>query len=260
LSEPTLNAAFNTLQGDVGLFLGYGRGENNGEEKWDVYQQRDIDQCVKGGMRKFYYCGYQWSFLKPTSTVTLTSGEQYVDLPDDYGSSDGRIAVSTTSTGWSPMAFGGPGPIHQAYTRSATQTGSPMFVCEEPVKGTTQDAGQRYRLRIYPIADQDYTFRFTYSLNPNYLSGTKPYAYGGPQHAETLLAACKATAEIDLDDVSEGPQFKEFMRLMEVSMRIDARNKPALLGYNGDRSDSREWWGPHRRHLNTVTFAGVEYD
>lgn len=258
----TLEAQYRDLAGGVGNFLGYGRGSDNDEEDWDSRKQSAIDHCVKGGLRKVYYCGHDWSFLRPVATLTLDTGEQTVALPADFGGVEGKISVSTTSgTNWTPLDVTGIGTILNQYAAMPDSTGTPLLCCEETPKRPTHERGSRSQLRFFPIADQDYTVKFQYYINPDFISGNMPYVYGGPQHSETFLAACKATSEIDFDDMQQGPQFMEFMRVLEISKDIDRRNKPQLFGYNGDRSDQlhtpmRHPW----RGISTVTFNGVAYD
>ncbi len=259
MAESSLAAAYKDLTGDVGHFLGYGRGADNGDTAWTTPQQRNIDRCVKGGLRNFYFSGIEWSFLKPVAALTLAAESQTVELPDDYGGSEGRITVSTSSAdSWQPLDFGPIGAVYQKHALYPSTTGWPECCCEEPIKGTGPTQGQRFRLRVWPIADQAYTLKFQYYVLPDYLSGAFPYVYGGAMHAETVLESCLAVAEKILDDQAT-VHAAEFQMRLAVSKDLDARQKPQHLGYNGDRSDMRgsrrEW-----RDWPTVTFNGVEYD
>ncbi len=266
MSESTLTAAFNDLQGDLGFFLGFGRGPAFGEPAWDARAQASITRCVKGGLRDFYFCGHAWSFLQPVKTFTLPSGQQFLPLPDDCGGVEGRITFTTTAgRQWRPIDFGGIGAVYEAYARLPTQTGWPELCCIEAIKGTTINRGNRMHLHFWPIPDQDYTIQFRYYISPDYLSGAFPYAYGGPQHAETLLSACKAVAERDLDDMAQGPQQMNFQARLAISMELDARQKPECLGYNADNSDwlyeGRRSWGTGRDPWldQIATYDGVTY-
>lgn len=252
--DNTLNAHFNDLQGGIGFFLGWGRGPENGEEEWDDEKTATIKHLTKSGMRKFYHCGFQWSFLRPTVLLTLLEGENTVKLPEDFGSADGRLYASTSSASYLPISFGHIGDVYQKENVFPDTTGFPALACDEPLR--VKKRGQTHQIRLWPIADQDYTLKFTYNLNPAYLTGEYPYAYGGAQHAETLLAACRAAAEIELNNVQDGPQFREFSRLMQASMQMDGRNKPQHLGYNRDLSDKMgaDWRG---RQWETITFDGL---
>jgi hypothetical protein len=251
----SLAAHFRDLEGDVGNYLGFGRGLANGDSLWSDRQQRAITQCVKGGMRRFYYFGIRWSFLQPMGSVTLASGESAAFLPLDFGAAEGPIIVSSDDRRVCTVPFGPVGVVYSRLASLGDSTGYPIVACEEPIREQVKSRSPRKQIKVAPIADQAYTLQFQYHVNPEYLDGHHPYAYGGQQHAETLLAACKATAEIDLDRETNGPQFREFMRLMQGSVEVDARNQPQTLGYNADRSDQRyetDW-----RRDELVTIAGM---
>jgi hypothetical protein len=115
---------------------------------------------------------------------------------------------------------------------------------------------------VWPFADEDYTVEFTYYLIPDALSGAAPYAYGGAAHAETILASCKAAAERDLDDITDGPQMRNFRERLAASVAHDRRFKPQHLGYNADRSDRRGWRDGRRHGWDgaVATWNGVEPD
>lgn len=262
MSESTLTAAYNDLLGDVGNYLGYSRGEVNGETEWDDFQERNILRCVKGGLRAFYYCGHDWSFLQPLVSVGLGTGSYLVDLPDDFDGITGRIAViPSTGTSQCWITPTGVGVVSERRASAPDSTGWPQLIAVEAVKGTTPQRSNRYRLSVFPTADADYTLRFQQLIRADFLTGTMPYAYGGPAHAETLLSACKACAERDLDDIpaDRGTQQQEFQRLLQLSIDMDRRMKPAWLGYNADRqrTDFADW--RRRDDTATVTFDGVSY-
>ncbi len=131
-----------------------------------------------------------------------------------------------------------------------------MSVALRPKKGTTIGRGQRFEFYLWPIADQDYTLAFTYSLLMDALTGDHPFCYGGAMHAETILESCLAVAESRLDD-SMTVHAVEFQRRMIASISQDRRSKPAHLGYNGDHSDRYRW--DRARHIGgRVTYNGLE--
>lgn len=259
--EPSLNAQFTDLQGDIGHYLGYGRGEGNGDPAWDSVQAADVARCVKGGMRKFYYCGYTWSFLKQKATLTLTEDVSTVSLPDDYGGYDGAVTVLSSGSSVQPWKIewrSEPG-IRELYSMNPSAAGAPGFVAEQRITYPSANNSGRWQLVFFPIPDQAYTVELLYNLNPNYLSGQLPYAYGGQEHAETLLESCLQVAEIIKDDITDGPHAREFARLLEVSKEIDRRKKPQGLGYNDDNSDRREWGTRRHWQYPAMTYNGSSY-
>lgn len=261
--ESSLSAQFRDLQAEIGFMLGYGRGADFSSTAWTTDQQAAIDRCTKAGLRDVYFCGYEWSFLRPMASLTLDEGASTVQLPDDFGGAEGRLIVtSTTSILWYPLDFVGEGQIYQAFAQQPDRTGRPMMACVEPLKGTQATAGQRFQLHVFPTADASYTLQFTYYILPNYLDGSQPYLYGGAEHSETFLSACLAASERLLDDTA-GPYAAAFAQKLEVSKMLDRRKKPQKLGYNGDRSDAREVWDqsqrPTQHGLASVTYNGVQY-
>ena len=251
MANSTLEAAFNDLQGDIGFFFGWGRGPLFGDGFWDEQKQNTIDRCTKGGLRDFYFCGYPWSFLRPTCSLDHPVGNQFIYLPDDFGGFEGPLTINTTSTTTQPwrVEWRNEGEIRRMYSTTPQAQGPPMYATQNPIKGTEAQRGTRWQLMVFPLADQDYTLNATYYVNPDYLSGAFPYAYGGPQHSETLLEACLSKAE-KLGDDQATTHSMEFQRKMQESQRIDARNRPQKIGRNVDRSD---WDG---RGYNSHWFAG----
>ena len=265
--ESSLSAAYADLQGDVGFYLGYGRGllkadgTPTGDPAYTTQQQQSVDRCVKGGLRRFYFCGYDWSFLKPTATVDLPVNAQTIPLSDDFGGFEGQLSLfSTVSQIWWPIDLISEGKIRQMYSAISGASGRPLFASLQPLKGTGPTQGQRWQLFMFPQADADYTLQFQYYILPDYLSGAFPYAYGGAQHSETLLAACKAVAELELDDMM-GPQEQNWQTMLAKSMDIDRRSKPQNLGYNRDQSDwhHRGPWRPDLHGYSPIHVNGVLY-
>src|SRR4051812_44604148 len=122
----TLRAAFKDLQGSIGFFLGWGRGADNGEEEWDDNKKRTITQLTKSGMRKFYYCGFNWSFLKPIVQLTLSEGSSTVTLPEDYQSAEGDVIPSVSGgSSFVPLKFMPVGLIYQKEAAFPGSTGRP---------------------------------------------------------------------------------------------------------------------------------------
>lgn len=237
----SLSVAYQDLVGDVGFFLGFGRGAGNGEQTWTTTQQSSIDRCVKGGLRNWYHCGYDWSFLQPVVTMTVDANAATMLLPDDFGGLEGQISLSRAdNSAWGVLNLVSVGQVYQKQDQLSTTTGQPLMACIEPIKGTGLHQRQQFRLHFWPTTDQSYLLRFQYYLAPDFLSGTQPYAYGGPQHAETLLESCLAVAEKLLDDAAD-VHAQEFEKRLSISQDLDRRNKAQNIGYNGDRSDNGQW-------------------
>lgn len=266
MPESSLSLRYIDLKAAAGLFLGWGRGSDFGDVAYDTRKSSLLDQMVRSGLRQFYFpaptekngVSYEWSFLRPSTTLTLASGAQSIDLPDDFGGFDGPLYVSNdTGTNGLPVEITGMARVRQARVLTSDSTGRPVLAAVDPVKGTTAGRGQRHTLEVYPLADAAYTLYGAYHIHPEALSGDRPYAYGGPQHAETIQAAVIAAAELYLDD-TKSVRKDLFMERLATSISQDRKLKPQVQGYNGDRSNRKygsSIWG--RQHGDApITYNG----
>lgn len=271
MAEPTLAIPWTELQARVGSFMGWGRGLLvYGDLAWSSYQQFEIDGIVGSGLRQFYYPppmegmtgSYDWSFMHPVAGIDFPAGVSTVPLPDDFGGFEGRMTIRTTTTTSQPWQIDwlNEGQINEMYSRTPQMSGPPKYAAEQALKGTTATQGQRKQLLIFPLADRDYQLQVAYYINPDFLNGAFPFAYGGSQHAETILESCLAVAEVRLDD-SSSVHAAKFAERLAASISMDRRNKPQSLGYNGDRSDRR---GLTRRDMHwfapSATYNGNSFD
>jgi len=267
MAESTLALSYNELAAETGFFLGFGRGINYGYPAWDPDQQTSIDSCIKSGLRQFYIPmaldgtePYDWSFLRPTTKIAFKSGTQVIPMPDDFAALMGPLTISSPFVSVSiwPVQITGVGQIYAAYQQSPTAVGRPVMAAVEPIKDTTPTAGTRSQVRIWPVADADYIFNAVYIVNPNYISPTLPFPYGGAQHAETIRAACLMAAEETLDNESTVWAAK-FQARLAASIAADRRLKPELHGYNMDKSDWAERYPYNNHWLAQVYVNGVLY-
>lgn len=253
MAESTLTLKVTDLKAAVGLFLGYGQGSVGGysDATWTARQSAVLDQMVKSGLRQFYFpapdqsgVSYEWSFLRPSTTLTLPIGTSEIRLPDDFGGFDGRITLTTGSNEVGlPMDICGMAKVRQLRSEFPTTTGRPLWAAVDPIKGTTVRHGSRFNLEIYPIADQQYTLQCAYHVHPDALTGDFPYAYGGVEHSETIMAAINAAAELYLDDTATVRK-QYFAERLATSVSQDRKLKPQALGYN--RDDSNRKYGSRR--------------
>ena len=199
---------------------------------------------------------HNWSFLKPVGELTIADGEQYALLPADFGGFEGPLYVTSPSSSGREVPL--IGSVMKLYADAPTATGLPQYAEEEPLRHTTKEAGQRKRLHVFPELDQDVTLKFRYYFHPNALTAANPYVYGGPQHAGTVVAACLAAVEMDVDG-EKGRRWDHFMERLVTSISIDRRNRPQTLGYNADFAPT--WHGRRPRRTwgtqETITVGGV---
>lgn len=255
---------YRRLRSLVGHYLGYGPGPDDGGTAWTDRQQRDIDECVRGGLRRVYENGYDWSWKKPIVELRLLQGTDTVDAPDDYGGREGD-AVVTTDDGRVGLCvpFVSISAVDKMHAGASTSTGSPQCVAEGMRWGVGASQRQRFYLRVWPKADQDYIIRISMYLAPEALTSAFPYAYGGRELEAVREAACKAYAEIHFDGISNGPIEQEFQRLLKAAVDQDHRHKAKDFGYNHDRSAAPygidSMWPPRRGWRTRLTINGVTY-
>lgn len=240
MSESTLALSYTDLTSEVGFFLGWGRGANFGDPAWTSAQTNTINVCVSSGLRKFYNPDppYDWEFLKPLGNIVLPVNASTVQLPDDFGGAEDVITVlaTTTQLTWT-IKITLESNLRQLYQVTPDAVGRPLMAALQPIKGTQFGQGQRQQLFVYPLADAEYTLQLRYYVNPDAISPSFPYPYGGAQHAETIRAAVLAAAEMTLDGM-KGTWDLEFTSRLAASVSVDRRSKAQLVGYNNDRSDN----------------------
>ncbi len=263
MAEPTLSLAFHDYLGEVGKYLGYGRGEDNDDPAWTTNQEGDITRAVAAGQRQFYTPpplegakdSHEWSFLKPIMQVTLASGDSELILPDDFGGFDGPVTVTVSgSTTHTTLTFMGEGVVRQKHTESPDTTGLPQVVALVPVKGMEVNKGQRFKLSVWPTADAAYILKFRALINPDAMQGAKPYSYGGAQHVETVMASCLERAEFYKDN-ARGICYVNWMERLAASVSIDRRQRSVVVGMNRDMGvwDAGRGSGPD--YWQTVTYV-----
>jgi hypothetical protein len=263
--ETSLNVPMPMITGRVGNYLGYGYGADNGEKAWTDRQWIRVKDFTDSGLRQFYYppplggVSHNWSFLRPTATLTLASGGSALELPFDFASLAGRVVLTADESAGAVLNVVNEGWLRERIALAAEQSGRPLWCAVAPQKGTTRERGPRAELLFAPAADRAYAVTLQYNLNPQALTAANPWAYGGPQHVETIIASCLAVAELRLND-EKGPHHQTFLERLAASVAIDGRNKAHDLGYNGDSSDNLyHAVRPAHGYAGTVTFNGTEY-
>jgi hypothetical protein len=237
----TLALQKSDYEAEVGEFMGRGRGLGTANDPaWSSEDDTKIKFDVKSGLRRFYWPGHVWSFLKPFATLTLTSGESSVELPDDFGGVDQGarcLVIDPDGNGVMTLTFCGPQSVEAAIVGNTGSTGLPVMIAQRPQKEMANGKMQRSELIVFPEADQTYTLKFPYFITPNYLLDvTQPFAYGGVEHHETILECCLAVAELRRDNIL-GVHSAESQRLLQRSVEMDRLKQPKRLGMNLDYSD-----------------------
>lgn len=271
--ESELTLSVDDLKGEIGTFLGYGRGEPFGEGAWDEVQTNDIVSILKSCI-EFVKTPpplvpggpvHNWSFMRPFGDLTFVQGNHVAQCPDDFGGIEGGIFLQgDTANKYIPLSLVNPGVVDNHLSAYQSTTGPPQLIAERVTKETTPISSNRSELVVWPIPDRDYTVRFQYYFHPNMLNGLSRYPPGASAHSGLYKAAALAAAELFKDN-ERGPMWVHFMDRLAASIGVDRKRKPHRLRYNGDWTecdgDARDGRDYQRRYGqgHPLLVQGVEY-
>lgn len=242
MPESQLTLSNDDLRGEIGSFLGYGRGTPFGEVDWNTLQANDIKSVLKSGLGFVYRAPplvpggatYNWSFMRPFATLTIPAGGNSAPLPDDFGGFEGPILVLGESPNrYMPIAVTNIGLLEFQIAAHQVTTGPPRMAAERVLKETTPLRSNLSELAVWPTTDREYTVRVNYYYQPDILNGTNRYPPGGSAHSELFKAACLAAAELFKDN-EQGPMWAHYMQRLAASIGEDRKRKGQKLSYNGD--------------------------
>ncbi len=273
MPPPTVAVSTDDIKGAIGHFLGYGRGEALSETAWTTAQTNDINAATRSSYS--LVCEpilpdgttYNWSWLRPFSTVTIGPGTDVADLPEDFGGFEGPIFLTgTAASRWVPIQIANEAHLEYLHATSDSTVGPPRIACEQHLKEVTHLSSQRSNLRVWPVTDAAYDLRVNYRYIPSVLTGGYKYPPGGPLMGELFMAAAAAIAEKDFDDIMNGTRWQYFTMRLMAAIANDRRRKSQHIGYNGDPGINnvdghgmRDWnrrygWG------SPLSVNGVVYD
>lgn len=260
MAESTLSLTYNDFKSRTARYLGWSSDSTD----WSSDESTRLDEIVQSGYRRFLtppaiqgVPKHSWSFLRPATTLSTSSGDYDYTLPDDFAGIEGNFRYASTDNQRGPILIVGEGQI-RALREANTTTGRPQYAAIRPVStSTTLTTGQRFEVIFWPTPDATYTLGYRYAAAVNKLSTLLPYPLGGMRHSETILASCLAVAEKEENDEGEGPMFRDFVTALVGSIEADRQGfEQEFYGYNGDRSDVRL---AGRGLPSAVTYNGVSY-
>jgi len=252
--------SYDYLCREVAPVLGYERNS----DLWTHEQAGIIDSVVQRGVRAFYAppalpgdkMSHEWSFLRPVRTLVTVADTSEYTMPSDFADLVGPLTFAADqSILYEPIELVSHFQIRQRQTES-TSTGRPTLAALYP----SETAGT-WKLALWITPDDAYTIYYRSRIVPVDLSASNTTPYGGKEHAQTILEACLAEAEVEADK-ERLIHHERFMQRLQASVHLDRRaNAPDTLGYNRDRSDGQGWYPESYHEWNTsvITYNGVSY-
>ncbi len=254
MAESSFTESLSTLRAKIAWQRGYGRD-------WTTLgdtEKAEIEDILVSGLRSFYWPknGHVWSFMRPMKQLVTVADQWQYPQEGDYADIEGDLTFQTTSTSYCKIPVVGENQIREFRQTVTGQTGVPRYAATRPI-AKDPSKSSRFEIILWPTPDAVYTLDFKMVVNPNILTDASPFPYGGPIHSETILQACLAAAEGDLDD-NLGVHAAKFQELLASSVAFDAQfNRPNTLGDNLDRSDRT---GTLRDRTSVLaSYAGVTY-
>jgi len=233
MAESTLSINYADLKLEVGHFLGYG----SNSEDWTKYQLGEIDRIVQAGVRRVYYppamegvpMGYEWSFLKPETTIATVADQATNDLPDNLGRVIGQFYYPSSSNRVSVIVVSE--AALNEYKSQVDSDGAPRYCC---IRHKTSDGseGQRLEVEWYPKPDAAYTLTYKYEAYQGKLTAANPYPLGGMKMSELFIESCLAVAEERAND-EKGIHYQSFMAQLINAVYLDKRQGAQNFGRMG---------------------------
>jgi len=233
VAESGLTLGWPELKQAVGQYIGHGSTIGN----WSVAQVATIEEIVQTGYRRVLYpptmegvpSAYEWSFLRPTTTLTMVVDTYQYDLPDDYGRIVGKFHYAADEHIPPVVVVSVADLLDMRSTRDYSSY--PEF-CAIRFKSATGAAGQRQEVLFYPTPDDTYVLSYSYDSYRNALSDTYPYPLGGMQMSELYKESCLAAAELRNGD-ELGIHTQMFNRLLVDAVARDSKRGAQNYGCMG---------------------------
>ena len=257
MAESSLSIGFVDLKQAVGHFLGYGATET----QWTATQAAEIEGVVQSGVRRVYYppavnaetLGYEWSFLQPTTTLTVTAGVADYDLPDDLGRLSGDLHYAADQRR-PPVILVSLGTLLSMRSHEE-RSDAPAFMATR-FKASDGSTGSRQEVLLYPEPDVEYVLTYEYDAYSGKLTDEYPYPLGGMSLAELFLESCLAVAEQRVND-EVGSHTAIFQALLVDAIARDRKHGARYFGPMGHReSDSRRPWHGDTGASYPITYKG----
>ncbi len=238
MADSTLSLSYTDFLGEVGYFLNYGYDSDN----WSTNEAAQIDRIVQAGYRQFLYPpaiegvqpGYEWSFLRPVTTIDTVADDMDQDLPDDFGRLVNGFVFELNAQVPAVKADVGEAKI-RVLRQNMSESGKPR-VAGIRIKAGTGSAGQKKEVLWYPTPDDAYTLSYRYDAFVDKLTEALPYPLGGMKHAQLVLLSCLSAAE-SLREDTRGVHWDGFVRSLISSIQRDRNEGPKFFGQVGCKGE-----------------------
>ena len=199
----TLDLSYLDIYTKVSEYLGLGSPTT------DSTELTLVKEIVKRGYRKFLMPvdlstattktapkPYRWSFLRQTTTLATTSGQETYVLPDGY---NGMIIPfkHTTDDTTNPDEV----PLEFIYIKKSQSSGDsyPLWFAIKD-SDFDQAIGRKKEVIFYPTPNQTYTYYYTYRFTPLAPVEDTDFFVGPVGSSEAILECSLAVAELQEKD------------------------------------------------------------
>ena len=255
MAESTLSIAFADLKSEVGYFLGYGRTVAS----FTAAQSALVIALVQSGVRRVYYptaagpdSGYEWSWLRPTTTLSITANDGDYDLPDSFARILGNFHYAADVMQPEIKQISAEQILE--LRSSSDQNDDPWFFAVRPKAFPSTAVGQRWEVIFYPEPNAARTLYYSYEAYSGVLSDTVTYPLGGMQLAELYIESCLAVAEQKVKDAA-GLHSQAYQALLADAIARDRKRGAKWFGSMGHKETEYEEF----HHGDTATPYPVTY-
>lgn len=205
-------------------------------------QKSEVDDCVQGGVRQFYFPPaqdgidgtYRWSFLRFGGSIQLTKGVSQYHLPDGFGLLDGVLTYDAAERVPSVNRVA----EEVVRSRLANQPlEAPPRICAVVYRNDFGSRGLGMNIVFWPTPDKDYALNYVADADTGKIDeNTRPYPLGGVAFSECILESCLAKAE-QLSNDEAGEHTRLFQSHLAAAISRDRQNSASVYGQMSSSQD-----------------------
>jgi hypothetical protein len=213
---------------------------------WTHAERSKVVNLLKAGLRRFYTPSvlpgerhaHRWSFMAPTFAVTLTAEQYSYLMPDGFCGVRGDIHYAAGTNRTLPKIRHT--SVERVLAILAESSGSysePLCAAFRVRPRLAETAPTQWEMLIAPAPSGGEQLVIPFEISPMALSDDDALPLGGQPHAQTIIEACLAEAELEMG--SPKPiHLQLFMERLQASVSHDRMATcPLTVGISRDRSD-----------------------